>query len=86
MFLPYFRDNSFKRKLGMKRNPHEDEGFITSSITRYLPIKTCVAVRIKDTVEIRDTKDSSSPTLSFSHTEWDAFIQGVKKGEFDVEI
>jgi len=67
------------------RNPHEKDGFITSSVTRYLPIKTCVAVRIDDnTVGVRDTKDSASPTLSFTHAEWKAFVQGVKNGEFDI--
>lgn len=70
--------------LKLRRNPHEDDGFVTSSITRYLPLKTCVAVRIRDTVDVRDTKNPSSPTLSFSRAEWLAFVQGVKNGEFDV--
>jgi len=71
----------------MKRNPHLSEGFVTSSITRYLPIKTCVAVRIDDeSVQVRDTKDEDSPTLKFTHAEWDAFIQGVKKNEFDLPV
>jgi len=76
----------FAKGIQMKepRNPHEVDGFKTSSITRYLPIKTCVAVRVGGTVDIRDTKDPSSPTLSFTRDEWSAFIQGVKKGEFDV--
>lgn len=68
----------------LSRNPHEADGFITSSTTRFLPIKTCVAVRIGGTVDIRDTKDASSPTLSFTRAEWSAFVQGVKKGEFDI--
>ena len=67
-----------------KRNPHEEEGFKTSSITRFLPLKTCVAVRIGNTVDVRDSKSASSPTLSFTPAEWSAFIQGVKKGEFDI--
>ena len=66
-------------------NPHRKAGFEVSSITRFLPIKTCVAVRIRDTVDVRDTKHRKSPTLSFSHAEWDAFIKGVKKGEFDLK-
>ncbi len=66
------------------RNPHEAEGFKTSSITRFLPMKTCVAVRVSDTVDVRDSKNSLSPTLSFTRDEWSAFIQGVKKGEFDL--
>lgn len=66
------------------RNPHEADGFKTSSITMFLPIKTCVAVRVGETVDVRDSKHVSSPTLSFTRAEWDAFVQGVKKGEFDV--
>lgn len=67
------------------RNPHEAEGFVTSSITRFLPIKTCVAVRIgAELVDVRDSKNAASPTLSFTRPEWDAFIQGVKKCEFEV--
>ena len=57
---------------------------MTSSITRFLAIKTCVAVRIGDTVDVRDSKDASSPTLQFTKAEWAAFIQGVKNGEFDL--
>lgn len=33
---------------------------------------------------VRDTKDPSRQTvLSFNHKEWDAFVRGVKAGEFD---
>jgi hypothetical protein len=70
------------------RNPHEKDGFITSSITRNLPwpLKKCVAVRIGNTtVEVRDTKDSNSQTLSFTRDEWSAFIKGVKLNEFDLK-
>ena len=68
-----------------ERNPHERDGFRTSSVTRYLPMKTCVAVRISaNTVDVRDTKHADSATLSFTRAEWDAFTQGVKKGEFEV--
>jgi hypothetical protein len=37
-----------------------------------------------ETVGVRDTKDEKSPTLSFTHDEWRAFIQGVKNSEFDL--
>ncbi|MCA9362292.1 DUF397 domain-containing protein [Candidatus Kaiserbacteria bacterium] len=67
------------------RNPHEPDGFKTSSITRKGAIKVCVAVKIgDDSVEVRDTKGVNSPTLSFTHPEWEAFIGGVKLGEFDL--
>lgn len=66
------------------RNPHERDGFRTGSITRFHAIPDCVAVRIGESqVDLRDTKDANSPTLSFTPSEWDAFVQSVKLGEFD---
>ncbi|MGH3516611.1 MAG: DUF397 domain-containing protein [Haloechinothrix sp.] len=32
---------------------------------------------------LRDTKDRSRPAHYFTAAEWDAFIRGVKDGEFD---
>jgi hypothetical protein len=32
---------------------------------------------------VRDSKDPSGPQLAFTISEWDAFISGVKDGEFD---
>jgi hypothetical protein len=35
-------------------------------------------------VAVRDTKDrASGPALIFTRPEWDAFLAGVKNGEFD---
>ena len=34
-------------------------------------------------VALRDSKDVSLPPHVFTPTEWDAFVQGVKAGEFD---
>jgi hypothetical protein len=56
-----------------------------SPLPRKGAIKVCVAVKIDtDSVKVRDTKDVKSPTLTFTHAEWDAFIGGVKLGEFDL--
>ena len=62
-------------------NPFAAEGFKLSSLTKKC---CCVAVRIGDTVEIRDTKNVDGPTLSFNLDEWAAFVGGVKNGEFNV--
>jgi hypothetical protein len=44
----------------------------------------CVEVRISDRgVEVRDSKDPSSPVLTFTHHEWRAFVGGVRLQEFD---
>lgn len=64
----------------------DEDGFICASGT---PDQKkgpwfCVAVKkTGDTVSIRDTKDPNKTTLTYSKDEWDAFVEGVKKGEFD---
>jgi hypothetical protein len=32
---------------------------------------------------VRDSKDSESPVLRFTPSEWKAFMSGVRNGEFD---
>lgn len=45
----------------------------------------CVSVaRTEEGVFVRDTKDNGKNTLSFTHDEWRAFLQGAKDGEFNV--
>lgn len=34
-------------------------------------------------VEVRDSKDKDGPTLHFTAIEWDCFLDGAKRGEFD---
>ncbi len=44
----------------------------------------CVEVKSTGGVfAVRDTKSQESPILLFSATEWLAFTQGVRAGEFD---
>jgi hypothetical protein len=47
---------------------------------------TCVEVAHCDCdlYYLRDSKDPAGPVLRFTAAEWDAFIAGVKDGEFDV--
>ncbi len=45
----------------------------------------CVEVRTHDgTIQVRDSKDQSGPTLTFTPAEWKAFVEGAKDGEFDL--
>ena len=45
----------------------------------------CVEVAVTDTaVYVRDTKDRSKAPHVYTHAEWDAFIGGVRDGEFDL--
>jgi hypothetical protein len=34
-------------------------------------------------IGVRDSKDSEGPVLRFTPGEWDAFLGGVRNGEFD---
>ncbi len=61
----------------------ERDGFVCGIKTR--PYFWCVAVkRDADSVSVRDTKDPTDTTLTFTKKEWSIFIDGVKNGEFDV--
>jgi hypothetical protein len=45
----------------------------------------CVEVAVlDDRVAVRDAKDKASPILLFTVPEWDAFVSGVRAGEFDL--
>jgi hypothetical protein len=44
----------------------------------------CIEVAfVGEQVAIRDSKDRSGPVLTFSSTEWEAFLAGARRGEFD---
>jgi hypothetical protein len=36
-----------------------------------------------DEIGVRDSKDSEGPVLRFTPGEWNAFLGGVRNGEFD---
>jgi len=45
----------------------------------------CVEVARVDanTVAVRDSKNPNGPVLRFTQAEWDAFLDGMSKREFD---
>jgi len=46
---------------------------------------TCVEVFIgEDGVGVRDSKDPGGPVLQFTDAEWEAFLQGVLTGQFNL--
>ncbi|MET0416143.1 MAG: DUF397 domain-containing protein [Actinoplanes sp.] len=51
------------------------------------PDAGCVEVGVTDgRLLVRDTKDPSGPVLQFTAREWDAFVNGVRAGEFDLHL
>jgi len=46
----------------------------------------CVEVAFVDgAIAVRDSKNTTGPTLIFTPDEWDAFVGGAKDGEFDLD-
>lgn len=44
----------------------------------------CVeAAALLEGVAVRDSKDPDGPVLAYTRREWAAFLDGVKRGEFD---
>jgi hypothetical protein len=43
-----------------------------------------VAVNLPGIVAVRDTKDRAGSALVFTDAEWQAFLAGVRDGEFDL--
>lgn len=44
----------------------------------------CVeAAAVQGMMLVRDSKDPNGPVLRFDRDEWEAFVKGVKAGEFD---
>lgn len=65
----------------------QDGKFRKSSLTPAYPQAPywCVEVALNGpSVKVRDTKNRGGGTLTFNHKEWDAFVKGVKLGEFDL--
>lgn len=70
------RDGSFQF-------PVKDSQFKTSSWTGGIIARCVMVAKTRRGVALRDTKDPSKKTLFYTHPEWDAFLKGVKAGEFD---
>jgi hypothetical protein len=45
-----------------------------------------VAVNLPGLVAVRDSKDPDGGTLVFTPSEWAAFLDGVREGEFDLQM
>jgi hypothetical protein len=59
-----------------------DDDFKKSALCSHC--SKCVLVAHKEgQIAVRDSKDSEKKTLLFNHDEWQTFIAGVKRGEFD---
>jgi hypothetical protein len=63
--------------------PQADSSWVKSSLS--LSNSNCVEVANLSGggIGVRDSKDTEGPVLRFTPDEWDAFLGGVRNGEFD---
>ena len=65
----------------MSRLPEVECAWRKSSRSQF---NSCVEVCfVGDSVPLRNSRDPDGPVLVFTAPEWDAFVAGVKLGEFD---
>lgn len=57
--------------------------WIKSSLSAYNGNCVEVADLTSERIRVRDSKNPRGAVLNFTPAEWDAFIGGVRKGEFD---
>lgn len=70
---------------GSKQHFHTRDFRVSTMCDLGQPSPQCVQVARKGgTVAVRSSKSGSKKTLLFNKSEWTAFIQGAKNGEFDV--
>lgn len=69
---------------GARKSGSDSSGtWIKSSLSAYNGNCVEVAGLSGDTIRVRDSKNPRGGVLSFTTAEWDAFIGGVRIGEFD---
>jgi hypothetical protein len=68
-----------------KRRPGGDSSrvWIKSSLSSYNGNCVEVAGLAGETIRVRDSKNPRGGVLNFTQAEWDAFVGGVRNGEFD---
>jgi len=67
------------------RHPDDDSAgiWIKSSLSAYNGNCVEVAGLANDRIRVRDSKNPRGAVLNFTPAEWDAFVGGVRNGEFD---
>jgi hypothetical protein len=67
-----------------RHSPDDSAGtWIKSSLSAYNGNCVEVAGLNHDSIRVRDSKHPRGAVLNFTPAEWDAFIGGVRNGEFD---
>lgn len=67
---------------------HDLNGAVWRKSTRSGANGNCVEVanNLFGVVAVRDTKDRDGGTLQFTPQAWDDFLDGVRRGQFDLDL
>jgi Domain of unknown function (DUF397) len=80
-------ETGLMRFLGVRRIRQSGDGisaaWIKSSFSTYNGNCVEVAGLADDIIRVRDSKNPRAGVLNFTTAEWDAFLGGVRLGEFD---
>lgn len=67
-------------------NRVSDKGALRWHTSSFCDPSSCVEVAIAaDSVYVRNSQRPAQEPLTFDHTEWNAFLLGVRNNEFDVK-
>jgi len=81
---PRWLNEGYYRRRGVSSRDVSQAVWQKSSLSSYNGNCFEIARLVSDRVGVRDTKDQGSgPVLIFNRSEWSAFLDGAKAGEFD---
>ena len=70
----------------MTKRQKAKKAYLKGSFGKY-PDRPCVEVGFRaEEVLMRDSRDPAGLVLRFSIEEWNAFVAGVKNGDFDLSV
>jgi Domain of unknown function (DUF397) len=64
----------------------DSHGMPVYRISSFSTTGNCVEVALDAVISVRHSTRRDGATLTFTPAEWEAFIQGVKAGEFDLTV
>ena len=68
----------------MRKYPNGERHWRKSSYSPCFNPHQCVEVSIGEDIMVRDSKNPEGGALTFTKSEWQAFVKGVLGGEFAV--
>jgi len=77
------QNGRFTFKAGKFRSRSSELDWAKSSLSHANGSCVQVAGLSSDVIRVRDSKNIKGSVLRFTPAEWDAFLGGVRKGEFD---